>query len=111
MSQIRHKIPYIFVGYKFSGLEDVLKNSTYISYYTDKDMNNRQNALQYAQAQYVLTPTILDRGKTPHEYILFDCTSEEVAWKKMKEMGALPLRRNQFGILLARNPNFLKEKE
>jgi len=111
MSQIRKKIPYIFVGYKFSGLNDLLKDKTYISYYTDKDLNERTHALQFAQAQYVLTPTILDRTLLNHEYILFDCSNEETAFEKIKELGVIPIRKNQFGIILAQNPNYLTKQE
>jgi hypothetical protein len=110
MRQVRVQLPYIFMGHKFSGLDNILKDSTHIGYFTDKDMNDRLNALQFAQAQYILTPVILERNNTDHAYILFDCEDEQNALKKMKELGAVPLRKNRFGIILAHNPNHsLKE--
>ena len=111
MSAVRKRIPYLFMGYKFSGLSDILKDSTYVSYYTDKDMHERQNALQFAQAQYVLAPIILDRALLSHEYILLDCSSDKTALKKIEELGVLPVKRNQFGIILARNPKYKAENQ
>jgi hypothetical protein len=96
-------MPYIFMGIQFSGLKDILKNISHMGYYTDKDMDNRADALQFAQAQYTLAPIILDFNNTNYEYILFDCSKEEIAFKKMVETGAVPIRKNQFGIILARN--------
>ena len=102
--EIRQQIPYIFHGIKFSGLKEILGNTEYIGYYTDKDLDNTQDAMQFAQAQYVLAPTILDFNNTNHQFILFDCSSETVALNKIQEIKAIPIRKNQFGIILARNP-------
>jgi hypothetical protein len=100
----RANIPYVFTGVKFTGLKSVLNHAEYIGYYTDKDLDNRQDAAQFAQAQYILAPIILDLNNTDHEYILFDCSSLAVTLDKIQELGILPMRRNQFGIVLARNP-------
>jgi hypothetical protein len=102
--QAREKIPYVFTGVKFTGLKSVLNHAEYIGYYTDKNLDNRQDAAQFAQAQYILVPIILDLNNTQHEYILFDCSSLAVALDKIQELGMIPLRRNQFGIVLAKNP-------
>ena len=104
MKEIREKTPYIFIGVKFGGLKDILGNTSYIGYYTDKSMDNRVDALQFAQAQYTLAPIILDLNNTDHEYILFDCSQEQIAFEKIEEIGAIAIRKNQFGIILAKNP-------
>ncbi len=106
MKQQRKTFPYVFTGFKFSGLNDILRGVDYIGYYTDKDMDNRQDALQFSQAQYTLAPVILDLNNTQHEYVLFDCSSPKVALKKIKEIRAVPVRKNQFGIILTRNRKF-----
>ena len=107
----RQKIPYFFSGYIFSGLEGIFKKVKYIGYYTDKSMDSAPYAAQFAQAQYVLAPAVLDFNNTGHEFILFDCLDEKNAFKKMKELKAVPLKRNKFGIILARVPpkNLLQE--
>ena len=100
----RQKIPYFFSGYIFSGLEGIFKKMKYVSYYTDKSMDSAPYAAQFAQAQYVLAPAVLDLNNTGHEFILFDYIDEKKAFKKMKELKAIPLKRNKFGIILARVP-------
>lgn len=104
MKETREKMPYIFVGLKFGGLKDILGHISYMGYYTDKDMDNRIDALQFAQAQYTLAPIVLDFNNTQYEYVLFDCSKEQIAFEKIEEIGAVPIRKNQFGIILARNP-------
>ena len=104
MKKIRAKIPYVFMGYKFSGLKDILGDQQFLGYYTDKSLDERLPALQFAQAQYILAPIILDFNNTEYEYILFDCSQGEVAQKKIHELGVIPIRKNQFGIILAHNP-------
>src|SRR3989338_384168 len=92
----RQRVPFYFYGAKFNGLNQFLKETHFLGFYTDRDMADKNHAAQYAQAQYALAPLILDLNYSKHEYILFDCTSEDVAMKKIKEMGLLPLKRNQF---------------
>ena len=91
-----------FPGRIFSGLDKTLEGIKYAGYFTDKDINNIAQAKHFAQAQYVLAPVILDLNNTDHEYILFDCTSLKITFDKIKEIGAVPLKANQFGIILAR---------
>ena len=105
--KIREKNPYIFHGIKFSGLKEILHNAEYIGYYTDKDIDNTLDALQFAQAQFILAPIILDLNNTEHEFILFDCSSEAVAMERIREVKAIPIRKNQFGIILAKNPKYM----
>ena len=101
----RQKIPFFFSGHIFLGLEKIFKNKKYVGYYTDKNLDIDQYAQQFAQAQYVLAPTILDLNNTDHEFILFDCSQEEIALQKIKEINAVALKRSKFGVILARNPN------
>ena len=100
--QKRKQIPFFFPGYKFSGLESIFKDIPSIGYYTDKDLDDEQHAAQFAQAQYILAPTILDWNNLDHDLILLECSNAETAWKKIREIQAIPLKRNNFGIILAR---------
>jgi len=90
------------IGYKFDGLEQFTKGVEYMGYYTDKDFSQDEPVKEFAQAQYMLTPTVLEHNNLSHEYILFVCKHEVNAWKKMQEIGASPLRRNKFGMILAK---------
>ncbi len=49
-----------------------------------------------------LAPTILELNNLDHEYILFDCSTDQVAADKIEEINALAIKRNKFGIILAR---------
>ena len=102
LAQARRQIPYLFMGKKFLGLSEILKNTKYAGYYTDKNLDENRPALQFAQAQYILVPIILDLNNTDHPYVLFDCSSEEIALQKIKEAGLVPAKKNQFGIILTR---------
>jgi hypothetical protein len=105
MAKVRAHIPYTFFGDRFRGLDAFLGHAAQIGYYTDKNLDNNLSARQFAQAQLMLAPTILDLNNTAHEYILFDCTSPKVAMQKIQELKAKALKANQYGIILARNPN------
>ncbi len=100
--RLRKILPFYFQGLKFNGLQDILKNVQTIGYYTDADFSNKSTAGAFSQAQYMLAPVILDLGYVSHEYILFNCTSEKKAMEKIRELGARPLRKNKFGVILAR---------
>ena len=98
----RKLIPFYFSGFKFLGLEDVFRGVAYAGYYTDKDLSLKQNSAQYAQAQYILAPTIVDLNNTTHLFTLLDCTGEEKAFEKIKEIHAVAIKKNAFGVVLAR---------
>jgi glutaredoxin len=98
----RETVPYVFVGAKFSGLDKILKDVPRVGYYTDKNLDKKAPAAQFAQAQYVLAPIVLDLNYDKHTFVLFDCSTEEKAMDKIKELGFKPLKRNPFGIILAR---------
>lgn len=99
---LRQKVPYFFLGNKFLGLNDFFKGIQTIGYYTDKSLNDNQAAAQFAQAQYILTPLVLDLNNLGHEYTLFDCSTPEIALKKIKDSNLIPLKRNSYGIILAK---------
>lgn len=99
----RKEIPFFFSGFKFLGLEEIFHHTAYVGYYTDKDLpHDKLAAAEFGQAQYILAPTILDLNNLNHEFILFNCSSEKIAFEKIKEIKALPMKRNSFGVILAR---------
>ena len=102
-NQAKHKrVPMVFYGFLFSGLNQILPNVKRIGYFTDKSFDNKDAAAQFAQAQYVLAPIILDLDYKKHEWILFDCSSEEKAQEAIRQTGAVAVKRNPYGIILAR---------
>ena len=101
----RQTYPFFFSGYIFLGLEKIFKDVKYVGYYTDKNLDESPTAAKFAQAQYILVPTILDLNKTDHEFILFDCSREEIAQRKIEEIKAIPFKKNKFGIILTRKLN------
>ncbi|MBP9854416.1 MAG: hypothetical protein KBD53_06085 [Candidatus Omnitrophica bacterium] len=91
------------IGYQFAGLDEFTKGMAYIGYVTDEDVTKNDAAHKlFAHAQFMLAPSILDLNNYNHEYILFVCTNENYAWEKIKKLNALPLRRNKYGMILAR---------
>lgn len=90
------------IGRAFTGFEEVLKNSSLAGYYTDKDLRQTRHSREFAEAQYVLAPVILDLNNVDHPYIIFNCLNEETAWRKIKEIGAIPVKKNSLGIILAK---------
>ena len=101
-SRQHERRPYTFLGDKFGGLETLFKNVDAVGYYTDRSLDDPLPAAQFAQAQYIVAPTILDFNNFDHEFILFDCSSKTIAYQKMKEVHAIPLKENKHGIILAR---------
>ena len=99
-------LPYQNIGYKFAGLEEFVKGEEIVGYYTDNDLNQQEHSKQFSHAQFILAPTILDLNNLEHEYIIFFCSKESVAWQEMEKIGAAPWRINQFGVILARKDIF-----
>ena len=96
-------VAHQIIGEDFSGLTEFTKGIPIISYYTDADLETNEDAAkQLSHAQYMLAPTILDTDDVRHEYILLVTSSVAAAWKKMKELGAEPMRGNEYGMILAR---------
>ena len=97
-------IPFHSLGFQFMGLEKVLANQSYAGYYTDKNMENPLAIAQFEQAQYMLSPTVLDLNNTGHPLVIFDCTSPAAGMAKIKELGLQAVSINNVGIILAYNP-------
>ena len=95
------KRPINFSGLKFSGLGDILKNETLIGYVSDLDLKETKPLAEYEQAQYMLAPIILDIQKPFHKFVIINCSNDNAALAKLKELNARPLLRNQFGVILA----------
>ena len=97
-------IPLHSLGNQFMGLETVFKGVPKVGYFTDKDLTNTLAVAQYEQAQYMLAPTVLDINHTQWHWVIFDCTSPQIAMESIKHLGFIPLKMNH-GIVLAINPN------
>lgn len=109
--QARKKMPFVFQGFLFSGLDKFLPDVHHVGYYTDKDLDNSGDAARFAQAQYILAPIVLDLDYQKHDWIIFDCTTEQKAFEMMKLLGVTPVKRNQFGVILANRPPAQPEKK
>jgi len=102
--QDRTTIPLHSLGFQFMGLENFFKDVRTVGYYTDKDLDNSLAIAQFEQAQYMLVPTVLDLNHTQYHWVIFDCTSPQVAMAAIQRLGFNPMKiRN--GIIVAYNPN------
>lgn len=91
------------IGYQFRGLEEFTQGIDRIGYYSDENIELNDHAHKlFAHAQFILAPTILELDNMEHEYILLVCSNEKNAMHKLKQLRALPLRANKFGMILAR---------
>ena len=104
----RQKTPYIFLGYQFLGLDAILGNAGRISYLTDKNMDDPVVAMEFAQAEFMLAPITLDLNNPQHEFLILTYKSPKENWKKVKDLGLIPLRQSPWGALLAKNPKVKK---
>jgi hypothetical protein len=96
--------PILFGGIKFAGLHEILKNETRVGYLTDLSIDDTGNLAEYQQAQLMLAPSVLEINNPNTKFLIVNCSSDTVAYQKLKELGIQPLKRNQFGIILAFNP-------
>ena len=91
------------IGYQFSGLEEFTSGIDRIGYYSDDNLELNEHAHKlFAHAQYVLAPTVLELDNMDHEFVLLVCSNPKSAGIKLKQLNALPLRANKFGMILAR---------
>ena len=100
----RQYVDQQLIGYKFSGLDEFLKGVEIIGYYTGTNLKEEEEERSFIQAQYMLAPILIEFNNLNHEYILFVCKDESLSWIKIKELGLEPLRRNKYGIILAKHP-------
>jgi hypothetical protein len=102
--QDRTSVPLHSLGFQFMGLENVFRGVPTVGYYTDKDLDNPLAIAQFEQAQYTLAPTVLDLNHTQYHWVIFDCTSPQMAMGMIRHLGLTPMKINH-GIILAFNPN------
>jgi hypothetical protein len=102
--QDRTTIPLHSLGFQFMGLENVFKGVRTVGYYTDKDLGKTLAIAQFEQAQYMLAPTVLDLNHTQYHWVIFDCTSPQIALENIKRLGLTPMKARN-GIILAFNPD------
>jgi len=95
-----------FLGIKFLGLNPFLKNAVRIGYLTDSSLDETTAAAEFAQAQYVLAPIILEFNNPDLRFVLVNGSSIEQSLKLIRQNGLKPLKGNQFQILLTQNPKF-----
>jgi hypothetical protein len=55
-----------------------------------KTLGNTLAIAQFEQAQYMLAPTVLDLNHTQYHWVIFDCTSPQVAMEAIKHLGLTP---------------------
>jgi len=102
MANYHKVIPHQHIGYKFEGLQKVLKNVEVMGYFTDKSLDDPEQAKLFSHAQFAIAPTMLEFNSLDHEYILFVCSDERIAWKIIKEINGMALNRNRFGMILVK---------
>lgn len=93
-----------FLGDQFRGLETAFNHARLVGYYTDKDIDEKIAIAQFEQAQYILAPTVLDLNNTSRDFVIFDCTTPQVALQKIKDLKLQALKANNLGVILAYNP-------
>ena len=106
--KLRQTFPFQFSGFKFSGLNDIFKDVSSIGYLTDGPLTDSNVITEYSHAQYMLAPVVVQLDSADHEYILLNFSKPGLALAKLKEIQAVPIKINSFGIILARNPKFIK---
>jgi hypothetical protein len=109
-----------FLGDQFKELSPLFKKAHLrkVGYYTDKNMEETQAhtpleraqytraMAQFEQAQYILAPITLDLNDISHPFIIFDCSTPQIALQKINDLGLKPIQMNNLGIILAFNPKF-----
>ena len=98
--------PIVFAGIKFAGLGEVLKNEPRVGYITDLNLEEDGNLAEYSQAQYMLAPVILEINNAKTRFLIVNSSSDAAAFEQLQSLGLQPLKRNQFGVILAQNPAF-----
>ncbi len=81
----------------------MFKDQIYVSYVTDKNLKDIKPLKQFSQAQYILAPTILDPENLTHPFVIVDCSTEEAASRKIKQLNLRPIKKNAFGIIIAQH--------
>ena len=93
-------IPHQSIGFRYEDLVSHTNNIPIVGYITDRELGEEENAKEFAYAQFMLAPTILDFNNPEHEYILFDYSSPQESWERMLKMNAHPVYGGKYGLLL-----------
>ena len=81
-----------------------LTGQTHAGYLTDRDLDKFSAKARFSRAQYVLAPVVLDPTSAAHEFLLLDYTARHLASQKIRELEAVPVKKNEEGVLLVRIP-------
>ncbi len=89
------------IGAHFQDIKPLLQGVEYVGYYTNRNLSIPKNNKRYSQAQFVLAPTILDTNNLNHSFVILDCTDKSIVEKKLRQLQAIPIKINQYGIIVA----------
>ena len=101
---VKKPAAFAFAGKAFEGIDALMNGAGYAGYYTDRGPDDSRFTLELLQAQYVLSPLVLDTGNVSHRYVIVNCQDTPAAIAKFKALGARPLTRNIGGIFLVERP-------
>ncbi|MBI3602457.1 MAG: hypothetical protein HY209_06145 [Candidatus Omnitrophica bacterium] len=105
----REDIAESYPGIVFLPLKKYLKEFSIVGYYTNTISSNPWtdvNAMwAYQQAQYALSPVLLDFNNLNHQFIVFNVTSAKVLLEKIQEIQAIPILDLKNGIALVKRKN------
>ena len=93
-----------FIGDQFLPIRHLLNNAARVGYYTDRSLDEKAAAAQFAQAQYTLAPTILELNALDHPFVIFDYKNKNNSLSKIRELGLVALSMSSSGIVVAKNP-------
>lgn len=102
IGSFKEHLPHQIIGYQFAELTKFTQGIEYIGYDTDFAKNNPEGDKYFSHAQYILAPTVLDYKNLKHEHILLVYKNPNAAIQKMKQLNAVPLRMNRYGMILAK---------
>ena len=105
IENFRKDIAHQHIGEVFHQLKPFTKDIESMGYYTDRDITVDQNAAKdFAHAQYLLAPTVLELNSLDHEYTFFNCKNPKLAISIIKAKGFELLKGNARGMLLTKRP-------
>lgn len=102
MMPMRAETKHQVLGQHFANFATLTKDIPKLSFFTDLDLSDGTNNAIFSQGQYLLAPTVLDTENMHHEYILLLCRNPQTTIHYIKQHNLQPLRRNRFGLILAR---------
>ncbi|MFP4473061.1 MAG: hypothetical protein ACLFPX_04215 [Candidatus Omnitrophota bacterium] len=106
----RQQEKQIFAGTIFQGIKGFIGKQEFTGYYTDLSLDDESAAAAFAQAQLILAPVVLEFNRLDLPYVIFYTSSPGQALEKIAQEGLIPLKINQMGVVVARNPLPRKER-